>query len=73
MEKAKVSKEIARLLDKQLKDNWNKQFNLINHCKAFSGNGILCKEIYVDEFKPLQKLSPIEYARCMIIGYEVIE
>lgn len=73
MEKVKVSKEIADLLDKQLKDDWHKQFNLISHCKAYSGNGTLCKEIYVDEFKPLQILSPLEYARCILIGYEVVE
>lgn len=71
MEKVKVSKEIADLLDKQHKDDWNKQFNLISHCKAYSGNGVLCNKIYTDEFKALQKLTPLEYAKCLIIGYEL--
>ena len=73
MEKVKVSKEIAELLDKQEKDNWCKEFNLIAHCKAYSGNGTLCKDIYTDEFIPLQTLSAMDYARCLILGYEVIE
>lgn len=73
MEKVKVSRKIAELLDKQPKDDWHKQFYLISHCKGYSGNGILCGKIYTDEFKPLQKLSPLEYAKCLVIGYEIIE
>ncbi len=40
MEKVKVSKGIAELLDRQSKDDWWKQFNLIAHCGGYSGNGI---------------------------------
>lgn len=71
MVKVKVSKEIAALLDKQSNDNWSKQFNLIAHCKGYSGNGVWCRAIYTDEFEPLNKLSPLEYATCLIVGYEV--
>lgn len=70
-EPVKVSQEIGDILDKQKKDDWTKQFNLISHCKGYSGNGILCKSIYTEESKPLEKLSPLEYARCLIVGYEV--
>lgn len=73
MEKVKVSREIADILDKQSKDDWSKQFNLISHCKAYSGNGILCGSIYKDSSKALEKLQPLDYAKCLIIGYEVIE
>jgi hypothetical protein len=73
MDKVKVSRKIADLLDKQSSDDWSKQFNLISHCKGYSGNGYLCGSIYVDEFKPLEKLSPLDYARCLIVGYEVEE
>ncbi|MCK1999787.1 hypothetical protein MZM54_00135 [[Brevibacterium] frigoritolerans] len=71
--KVKVSREVAALLDKQDKDEWSKQFNLISHCKGYSGNGILCRNIYTQEFKVLETLQPLEYARCLIDGYEVIE
>lgn len=73
MEKVKVSKEIAELLDKQSRDDWWKQFYLITHCGGYSGNGIQFKSIYTEEFKPLEKLKPLEYAKCIIIGYEVEE
>lgn len=73
IEKLKVSKEVAEALDKQSKSDWDKQFNLIGHCKGFSGNGIKCGEIYKDEFKILETLSPLDYARCLIAGYEVEE
>lgn len=73
MEKVKVNKEIAEALDKQSKDEWSKQFNLISHCKGYSGNGILCGNIYTEEFKVLEKLQPLEYAKCLLYGYEPIE
>jgi hypothetical protein len=73
LEKAKVSREVAELLDRQDKDEWSKQFNLISHSKSYSGNGILCENIYTEEFKVLERLQPLEYARCLIVGYEVIE
>lgn len=73
MEKVKVSREVADLLDRQNKDEWSKQFNLISHSKGYSGNGILCGNIYTQEFKILETLQPLEYAKCLIIGYEVIE
>lgn len=71
--KVKVSREIAQVLDKQSKDEWSKQFNLISHCKGYSGNGILCGNIYTEEFKALETLQPLEYARCLIVGYEITE
>lgn len=71
MNKVKVSKEIAEVLDKMPKDNWNKQFNSISHCKGFSGNGICMNTNYKDEFKVLNELQPLDFARCLIVGYEV--
>ena len=73
MEKVKVSREIAEALDKQSKNDWTKEFALISHCKGYSGNGILCKDIYTEELKVLEKLQPLEFARCLILGYEIIE
>lgn len=73
MEKLKVSREIAEALDKQSKDEWTKQFNLIAHCKGYSGNGIRCGNIYTEDFKALEKLQPLEYAKCLIVGYEIAE
>lgn len=73
MKKVKVSHEVADALDKQSKSEWGKQFNLISHCKGYSGNGILCGIIHTEEFKVLEKLQPLEYARCLILGYEVRE
>lgn len=73
MEKLKVSPEMAEALDKLEKDDWGKQYNLIAHCKAYSGNGILMRGIYRDELKILDNLKPLEFAKCMIIGYEVDE
>lgn len=73
MEKLKVSREVAEALDKQSKDKWSKQFNLISHCKGYSGNGFLCGNIYTDEFKILETLQPLDYARCLLHGYQVAE
>lgn len=76
MEKVQVSREIAEALDKLNKDNndnWSKQFNLISHCSGYSGNGILCKNIYQDEYKVLANMQPLEFAKCLILGYEVAE
>lgn len=73
VEKVKVSREVAEALDKQSKDEWSKQFNLIAHCKGYSGNGILCGSIYKEEFKVLEALKPLEYAKCLLIGYEIVE
>jgi hypothetical protein len=70
VEKVKVTQEVADALDKLKKDDWNVQFNLINHCKMFSGNGVKMGG-YLEELKALEKLSPLEFARCLIIGYEV--
>lgn len=71
LKRVKVSKEVATALNNLDKDDWSKQYNLIKHCKGFSGNGVLMKEIYIDSFKVLQKLSPLEFATCLIVGYEV--
>ncbi|GLI82389.1 hypothetical protein ANABIO32_00750 [Rossellomorea marisflavi] len=71
MAKVKVSQEIAKLLDRQSKDDWSKQFNLIAHCKGYSGNGIQFGSIYQKEFKLLETLSPLDYARCLTVGYEI--
>ena len=73
MKKVKVSREVAEALDKQGKDDSTTQSNLISHCKGYSGNGILCKNIYSEEFKVLEKLQPLELARCLILGYEISE
>lgn len=73
MTKVKVSQEIANLLDRQDKDDWSNRFNLITHCKGYSGNGILCGSIYINEFKALENLDPMFYAKCLILGYEVEE
>jgi len=73
MEKVKVSREVAEALDKQNNNDWTKEFNLISHCKGFSGNGILCKNIYAEKFNVLENLQPLEYARCLILGYEIKE
>lgn len=74
MAKVKVSREVSDALDKHFKgqDEWTKQYNLIAHCKGYSGNGILCKNIYTDEFKVLEQLKPLEYARCLLEGYEIL-
>lgn len=70
----KVSREVAEALDKQSKDDeWTQNFNLISHAKQFSGNGICMKNNWSDEFKVLNNLQPLEYAKCMLIGYEVID
>lgn len=73
LNKVKVTREIAELLDRQSKGDWDKQFSLISHCKGYSGNGILCREIYTTESKKLQELTPLEYAKCLIVGYEISE
>lgn len=73
MNKVKVSKEVAAALDKQSRDEWSKQFNIIAHCKNFSGNGIRMSCNYKDEFKILNDLQPLDYARCLIVGYEIEE
>lgn len=70
MGKVTVSAEVADALDKQGQDEWSKQFNLIAHCKGYSGNGVHCGSIYTDEFKVLESLSPLEYAKCLLLGYE---
>lgn len=72
MSKVKVSREVAEALNKQSKDEWTKQFNLIAHCKGYSGNGILGRSIYTEEFKVLEQLQPLDYAKCLIVGYEII-
>lgn len=73
MGKVIVSNEVAEVLDKQGKDEWMKQFNLISHCKSFSGNGILVGSNYQEEYKILNTLQPLEYAKCLIVGYVVAE
>lgn len=73
MEKVKVSREVAELLDAQSRDEWSKQFHLISHCKGYTGNGVRCGSIYTQEFKALEALQPLDYAKCMIVGYEVAE
>lgn len=73
MDKVKVSREVAEALDKQKKDEWTQQFNLISHCKSFSGNGILMRNNYLEEFEALNTLSPLDFARCLILGYEIEE
>ena len=72
-QKVKVSPEVAEALDKQRSCEWTKQYNLIAHCKSFSGNGILMKNPYLPEYAVLATLSPWEFAKCLIVGYEVIE
>ncbi|WCK57392.1 hypothetical protein PP175_25330 (plasmid) [Aneurinibacillus sp. Ricciae_BoGa-3] len=72
LEKVKVSREVAKALDIQDKDDWTKQFNLIAHCKGFSG-GVLMATIYKDEFEVLHTLQPLEYAKCITVGYEAKE
>lgn len=71
--KVKVSRAIAEALDKQEKDNWSVQYNLITHCHSFSGNGICYRSKYSEEFQILNSLKPLEYARCLIEGYEINE
>lgn len=70
MEKLTVTQEVAEALDSLKQDKWSKQFNLICHCKGFSGNGILHQNIYTDDLKVLESLSPLEFAQCLIAGYE---
>lgn len=70
----KVSREVAEALDKLSKDDeWTQNYNLIKHAKQFSGNGICMKNNWSDEYKVLNTLQPLEYAKCMLIGYEVID
>ncbi|MGM1044746.1 MAG: hypothetical protein ACQEXX_01230 [Bacillota bacterium] len=73
MDKVKVSAEIAACLDKLKSDVWSKQFNLIAHCKNFSRNGICMRSDYSEEFKSLNSLQPLDFARCLIVGYEIKE
>jgi len=73
MEKVKVSREVAEALDRQGKSEWTKQFNLTSHCKGYSSNGVLCKNIYKKDFIVLEELQPLEFARCLILGYEIIK
>jgi hypothetical protein len=69
--KVKVNKEIAVALDKLGKDKWSKQFDLIGHCKSFSGNGIRMKSTFTQELEVLNNIPPLEFAKMLILGYEV--
>ena len=73
MNKIKVSREVSDALDKMSNNEWSKQFNLISHCKSFSGNGILMHNSFQKEFKVLNTLQPLEFAKCLILGYEIKE
>ncbi len=73
MERVKVSCEVAEALDKLHRDEWLDQFNLIGHCKNYSGNGIRCGSTFHEEFEPLNNLEPLFFAKCLILGYEVEE
>lgn len=66
-----VSQEMKEALDKQGKDDWTKQFNLIAHCKSYSGNGVKIQSTFTEEFWILNDLSPLEYAKCLILGYDI--
>ena len=72
-QKVKVTPEVAAALDKQRSCEWTKEFNLISHCKSFTGNGVLMYDPYLPEYAVLATLSPLDFAKCLIIGYEVIE
>ena len=67
----KVSREVADALSRLSKDEWMKQYNLIAHCKGYSGNGVLMRSIYTPEQKVLEKMQPLEFAKCLVLGYEV--
>lgn len=70
-EPMKVSREVSEALNKLEKDEWSQNFSLISHAKQFSGNGICMKNNWLEEFKILNTLQPLDFAKCMILGYEV--
>jgi hypothetical protein len=70
LKKVRVTKEIAAALDRIPNDEWNKQFDLIGTCKDFSGNGIRMKATFNQDAEALNQLSPLDFAKCLIIGYE---
>lgn len=73
LDKVKVSKEVAEALNQLDKDDWTKEFNLISHCKSFSGNGIRMQSTFVKELEALNALKPLDFAKCLIVGYEIKE
>ena len=70
LEKVKVSREVAEALDTLSRDEWSNRFNLIGHCRSFSGNGVRIGTTFIDDLNALNNLDPLEYAKCLIIGYE---
>ncbi|WP_270364060.1 hypothetical protein [Bacillus paranthracis] len=73
LKKVIVTKEVAAALDRIPNDDWNKQFDLISMCKNFSGNGVRMKATFNQDAEALNQLSPLEFARCLVIGYETEE
>jgi hypothetical protein len=73
MKKVKVSKEVAEALAKLPNDEASKQQRLISHASCFSGNGILMRNNKLEEFEVLNTLQPLDYAKILILGYEVEE
>ncbi|MNW28152.1 hypothetical protein D3C74_49670 [compost metagenome] len=69
--KVKVSGDVAAALDRLSKDNWSKQFDLVSHCKSFSGNGIRVRSHYIQQMEVLNDISPLLFAKILINGYEV--
>lgn len=71
--KVKVSSEVAEALNKLQWDEWSKQFNLIGHCQSFSGNGKKIRNTFNDELSILNCIPPLDFAKILVIGYEVEE
>lgn len=73
MKKVKVSIEVAEALDRLDKNEDAMSYDLISHCKSFSGNGHKMRNSYTEDFKALEEIKPLEFARCLLFGYETHE
>ncbi|PZT57360.1 hypothetical protein [Paenibacillus silvae] len=71
--KVKVTSKVAEALDKLEWDEWSKQFNLIGHCKNFSGNGKKVGNTFNEELSELNSIEPIVFAKILINGYEAVK
>ncbi len=72
MEKVQVTEEEASALNSLgLGDSFWAQYFIIGHSKNFSGNGICMGQTFTGKAKVLNGMAPLDFARCVILGYEV--
>lgn len=66
-----VTKEEAMALNELRKNPEDIQYALVSHCKGYSGNGILVKDIWVGETAVLNKMPPLKFAEALINGFTI--